>query len=403
MKAINVVLCCLTCTIPLRGQADLRAEEIEADRRSKAQRLLPDLPGTIERKITWFENTSWINGLFGGGEGLRVSLGGLAQSQGFAAGVAFNRRDLGNGRVALRSSVHGSVRKAYLMDLGVTLPRLAGGRSFVDVYTAHYNHPNMQFYGEGPQSSKNGRSVYRSENTSLHARSGFRLLPGLTVGPTAGLQAINVGRGTNSALGRTEEIYSDAQAPGLRKQSTFLQAGGYLQYDWRNEGAQHVRGGLYKSEYALFSDRDQGRHNFNRLDLTVQQYLPLFNDKRVIAFQGTTTLTDAHHGNTVPFYLQPILGGAESLRGYRPFRFYGDNSMLFNCEYRFEAGSLLDVALFADAGKVFQRWSEWNLHRLESDVGFGFRFKSQQRVVLRIDTAFSQEGVMIWFRFGDVF
>ncbi|MFN7938330.1 MAG: BamA/TamA family outer membrane protein [Bryobacteraceae bacterium] len=403
MKPVNAVVFTLMFAVPLPAQSDLRAGEIEADRQAKSQRLTPDRPGTLERRMNWFENSSWVNGLLGGGEGLRVSLGGLGQSQGFAAGVSYNRRDLWNGRLAVRSSIHGSVRQAYMIDLGITVPRLAAGKSFVDVYSAHYNYPNMQFYGEGPQSSKNGRGVYRLENTLLQARSGFRLRRRLTIGATGGLQSINVGRGENSALGHTEEIYSDAQAPGVHRQSTFLQTGGYIQYDWRNEGAQPVRGGMYRSEYSVFSDRDQGRHNFNRLDLAVQQYLPLFHAKRVIAFQGATVLTDAHRGNTVPFYLQPVVGGAETLRGYRPFRFYGDNSMVLNCEYRFEASSLLDLALFADAGKVFQRWGEWNLHRLESDVGVGFRFKSQQRVVLRIDTAISQEGVMIWFRFNDVF
>jgi outer membrane protein assembly factor BamA len=225
----------------------------------------------------------------------------------------------------------------------------------------------------------------------------------LSAGVVGEVQAINVGRGDNSALAHTEDLYAASQLPGLAQQSAFLKAGGYVQYDWRNEGGQAVRGGLYKGEYTVFSDRDGGRHNFNRLDVVVQQYLPVFNDKRVLAFQGTTTLTDAHQGNNVPFYLQPVVGGAETLRGYRPFRFYGDNSMVLNGEYRFEAGSLLDVALFADAGKVFHRWSQWNLHQLESDVGFGLRFKARGGVALRIDTAFSQEGVMVWFRFRDVF
>ena len=216
-------------------------------------------------------------------------------------------------------------------------------------------------------------------------------------------QAINIGQGDNNALGQTGKIYSEAQAPGLTRQSSFLESGGYLQFDWRNAGSEPTRGGFYKAEYSVFSGLDLARIDFNKLDLVAQQYVPLFNDKRVFALQGTTTLTDAHRGSSVPFYLQPIVGGAETLRGFRPFRFYDDNSVVLNGEYRFEASSSLDIAIFADAGKVFHRWEQWNLHGLQSDVGFGLRFKAQQRLAMRIDTAFSHEGVQVWFRFRNVF
>jgi outer membrane protein assembly factor BamA len=389
--------------VGLQAQSELRTDELEAEREAKLLQLTPDQPGPWERRLVWLQHSRWLNGLFGGGDGLRLRLGGLAQAQGFALGPTYTRTDLWGGRLSLRASLRGSTRKAYLADFGVTLPRLADGKAFFDLYTVHYNYPNLQFYGEGPRSSKHGRSVYRLENTSVAVKPGVRLMRGLTAGLIGSFQAINVGRGDNDALGHTEQIYTEAQAPGLVRQANFLQAGGFVQYDWRTEGAEPTSGGLYKAEYTVISDRDLGRHNFNKLDLTVQHYLPLFNRKRVFAVQGTTTLTDSHRGNTVPFYLQPVVGGAETLRGFRPFRFYDDNSMVLNGEYRFEAGSLLDIALFVDGGKVFHNWEQWNVHNLKSDVGFGLRFKGPQRLALRIDTAFSHEGVQVWFRFRNVF
>ena len=72
-------------------------------------------------------------------------------------------------------------------------------------------------------------------------------------------------------------------------------------------------------------------------------------------------------------------------------------------EYRWEAFSGLDMALFVDAGKVFERASQLNLHDLEYDGGFGFRFNARNRVFLRIDAGFSREGYQIWFKSGDIF
>jgi len=105
----------------------------------------------------------------------------------------------------------------------------------------------------------------------------------------------------------------------------------------------------------------------------------------------------------VPFYMQPSLGGPDTLRGFRPFRFYDNNAVLMQGEYRWEASSVLDLAIFADGGKVFHNWEQWNLHNIEGSFGFGLRIKSLTGVALRIDTAFSHEGFQICFRTGNPF
>ena len=105
----------------------------------------------------------------------------------------------------------------------------------------------------------------------------------------------------------------------------------------------------------------------------------------------------------MPFYLQPTLGGSEDLRGFRPFRFYDNNAVILNGEYRWEVFSGLDMALFVDAGQVFPDWRKINYRHLQTDAGFGFRFNVRNDVFLRIDTAFSHEGFQIWFKFNNVF
>ena len=77
--------------------------------------------------------------------------------------------------------------------------------------------------------------------------------------------------------------------------------------------------------------------------------------------------------------------------------------MVMNVEYRWEAFSGLDVALFGDAGKVFNSSREFNFKDLEKSYGFGFRFNTAKSVFLRIDTAFSNEGPRVFLKFGHVF
>jgi hemolysin activation/secretion protein len=97
------------------------------------------------------------------------------------------------------------------------------------------------------------------------------------------------------------------------------------------------------------------------------------------------------------------LGGSDDLRGYRNFRFHDNNALLMNAEYRWEVAPALDMAIFADAGRVFSRPEAFALSDLKAAGGFGFRFKTRDAVVLRFDTGFSSEGFQIWFKFNGPF
>ena len=103
----------------------------------------------------------------------------------------------------------------------------------------------------------------------------------------------------------------------------------------------------------------------------------------------------------VPFYMQPVLGGSDDLRGFLPYRFYGDNLIVANVEYRWESFTGLDMALFFDAGKVTDDRSELNFNDLETSFGLGFRFNVNNSTFIRLDAGYSREGIQIWFKFAN--
>jgi outer membrane protein assembly factor BamA len=139
------------------------------------------------------------------------------------------------------------------------------------------------------------------------------------------------------------------------------------------------------------------------LDLDAWQYIPLLNHSRVIALHGASSLTNTSGAQQVPFYLQPTLGGPDDLRGYRFDRFYGNNATQLTAEYRWDASPIVQMFAFADGGKVFNAWEQWNFHRIQSDVGFGLKVKSLSgRTVFNFATGFSHEGFQIWFRTNSV-
>lgn len=152
-----------------------------------------------------------------------------------------------------------------------------------------------------------------------------------------------------------------------------------------------------------FQDRTLDAFAFRRVEVDVQQYLPFSQKHQVIALRASAVVTDADTGNDVPFYFQPTLGGKQTLRGFREFRFRDRNSLLFTAEYRWEAWWALDPALFVDAGKVASRRNDLDLSDLEVSYGIGFRVHSTNSFIMRFDLAKSREGFMPFLRFDHVF
>jgi outer membrane protein assembly factor BamA len=341
--------------------------------------------------------------LSAGFNGLRVKLGGMVTGGGFGFGPEYFREDLLDGRMSFRAAAQTSVKNYQRYEAEWIVPSLAAGRAFASVRGVHHNYRGLNYYGPGADSKKSGRSNYHLEDTGVDGVVGVRPRRRLTVGGSAGYALFNIGPGTDRRFVSTERIYTPAQAPGIDVQSDFARYGAFAEYDWRDDpfGAKH--GGKYVFQYARYSDRKLGLHDFGRMEIDLHQYIGLANRRRVFALRARTVLTDTEGGNTVPFYLQPEVGGSDDLRGFRPFRFTGDNSLVLNGEYRWEAFSGLDMALFADGGKVFQRRGLLNFRDLEGSWGFGFRFNARNRTFLRLDVGFSREGFQVWFKFNDIF
>ncbi|HYZ85211.1 MAG TPA: BamA/TamA family outer membrane protein [Bryobacteraceae bacterium] len=390
-----------TCTHIGQAQ-ETRAGQIEQARDEKAKHLTPFAKPKSELLVTRIQKR-WLDPLFGKSDGLHLRLGNMANGSGFALGPEYRRSDLLDGNLVFRISAAGSTRAWYQGGMELLAPKLANDHAFVNFSVIHRDYASMQYYGSGPNSQKGARSDYRLEDTHVQLRPGIQPFRRVQAGAIGGLLAVNVGPGNRSAFINTEQEFTPAQAPGIDKQTSFWQTGAFLSYDWRNYLSETTRGGFYSGQYVHNSDRDLGAFSFGRFDMEARQFIPFFNEKRVIALHGISSLTTTSGNQRVPFYLQPRLGGPYDLRGFRAFRFYGDNLIATTAEYRWEASTVLEMAAFIDAGKVFNDWSQWNVHDMERSYGFGFRFKSQHTTALRIDTGFSREGFQIWVRFNNVF
>jgi outer membrane protein insertion porin family len=110
-----------------------------------------------------------------------------------------------------------------------------------------------------------------------------------------------------------------------------------------------------------------------------------------------------------PYLEQFLIGGSESLRGYRPDRFAGSHMAIMNAEYRFPLGKSLMGVLFTDVGDAwggaiasdpfFQGDESFTAH-----VGYGAGVRVQTPIgPLRLDLGFSEDGTETHFGMSHMF
>ncbi len=404
MTKISFSATLLWAALPLAAQAPAtRAAEIEAARDKKAQALAVEEVSKGESRLLYIKEGKVLERFSAGVGGFRAKLGGMVTGGGFGIGPEYLREDLARGELMFRASAQRSLRGYSKYDLEFGAPSAAHDRLKFQFLGVHHNYPGIGYYGPGPDSEKTGRSNYRLEETAADGLFAVKPLPHVWFGGTGGYLWVNTGPGTDKRYISTERQYTPAQAPGIDRQTNFLRYGAFGQVDYRDNPLGARSGGNYTLRFDRYMDQNLSRHDFDRVEVELQQFIPFFNKRRVIALRGKTALTYLDPGQTVPFYLQPVLGGSDDLRGFRTFRFHDMNSMVMNAEYRWETFSGMDMAIFADAGKVFTRKAQLNFKDLESAVGVGMRFNARNAVFLRIDVGFSHEGFQVWFKFGGAF
>lgn len=394
----------LTATAAAQTPPDSRLKQWQSLREKKAEQLAPPVRTGLENFLYNFREQRVLEKFAAGWHHFHAKVGGLRTGSGFALGSEYRRERLVNGLLDIRAGAAVSKRHYEKAEFAIGLPRLANEHVFLEFTATYRNFPQEDYFGLGPRSRRQDRTNFRLEDTTYLGTLGARwwrkrMLAGLR----GGIIAANAGPGTDPRFASTEKVFNAANTPALELQPDYYQFGAFTGFDYRDEPGNPRSGGNYVFSWDTYGDRNQSRYSFRRYSAELQQYLPLFNRRRVFAFRAKTSLTDTSPGQSLPFYMQETLGGSEDMRGFREYRFRDKNLMVYNLEYRWEVFSGMDMALFGDAGKVFTRRSDFDLGRLEGCYGVGFRFNQAKAVFLRIDIGRSREGMRYFFKFGHVF
>jgi outer membrane protein assembly factor BamA len=185
----------------------------------------------------------------------------------------------------------------------------------------------------------------------------------------------------------------------LSEQPPFVYGETSITADTRDHRSHPTRGSVYRAAFVRYSDRDAGTFTFNRAETEAAHFVPLANARVVLAMHGWFVATGTDDGKMVPFYLEPSLGGNNTLRGYSDYRFHDRNLLVFNVESRLGLMTHVDLAVFADAGNVASRVGDLNLDK--TSFGVGLRLHSQKSTFARFEIAHGAEGWSYTFRMND--
>lgn len=388
------------CVVAAAQAQETRTAILEKQQAEKALVARPFKPGRLERFVGYADRNDLIERLTDG-DGFFPKIGGITTGGGLSFGGGY-RRHLFDYRGVVEASAARSIKGYRQIGLEVAFPELFDRRLEVGSEITYRFFPQEDFYGLGPGAADD-RVNFAIEGSDYASQAAVKPRSWFTAGTRVGYLNANIGRGTDAAFPSIEERFDKKTAPGLDAQPNFLYGQLFADLDTRDEPGNPRTGTHYRADWIRYEDRDLNRFSFSRLNSEASHFFAIFDKKRVFLVRGRLTLSDPDAGNEVPFFLAPALGGSHTLRSVDDFRFRANHRLLFNVEYRWEAFAALDMALFADAGKVATRRADVDFTGLREAYGLGFRFNTSRRILFRIDIARGPDGFHYYLKFSGPF
>jgi hypothetical protein len=350
----------LVCRLE-RGQATLVMA------RADPQAVLDSLEG---HGIVIWSHKSLVRGLWSG----------LGDGSGFGPGIAFHTP---SGPLNLLQ-VHGSAQVTYERYLKTTLgfrfdPTGGDMRTFsVDVTGQYRDYPEVDFFGQGPNSPTQ-RTMFDLQDRGVAATFAVRPARIVRFGAGEEYSGTRIFGGEGEGYANAQTAFSLQATPGLARGANLLSSFAYLQIDTRDYPFS-PHSGVYL-RLAAADNNGAGHSGFGywhyRAD--ARGYLPLTSTSDVLAARVLSIWNIAKAGEAVPFFRLARLGDSSTLRGYRPYRFYGRNAVESSLEYRHYFDDDIGAFLFGDVGQVYDTGSELTRANMRATWGAGLLFNDNRR------------------------
>ncbi len=360
-----------------------------------------------------------------GSKHLNALIGGFEQGAGFPFGIEVTTADKVPG-VELRARALASTRLYRRFELGAFVPKLGDEKTHLDLWFSYRLRTRDNFFGIGPRTGEVPETNFANDQRSYNVSLVRDFKKGVQAGVYAQLANTDAYRGEEKD---TEDIPVDILfsgnpavtpptrwIPGLNVNAKIVTYGAFAEIDQRDNNRGLTKGFYFYGRLASFDGlKNEAFSDFgwHEAELDGRVYLPLGSDFTSLALRAFTELKRTKGGSQIPFYELAWLGGRNTHRGFRNFRFRGNNSLLFTIEPRRTVWKQsetkgLDLFAFGDAGQVWgDNRSRTNPLILANDkfasehwrfgIGGGFQYRVNRSTAIRLDVGHSNETNMVFF------
>jgi outer membrane protein assembly factor BamA len=392
-------------TIPAAAQQQGQGPEPSGPTQAvAAATTLPDQDkvGFVEKTKRWADDHQLMERLNGEVDGWYPRLGGMTRGGGFAFGPGY-RLHLGGVLVDMSAGLSTKTYKAA--DVKVRWLRAFGER--VELWTNYRfeDFPQEDYFGMGGSSLQSNRTSYDFDSNNFEVVGLVKPLRWLRLGTTIGYMSPDIGHGSDSNYPSIEEVFTDADAPGLIEQPNYLHKTLFADIDYRDQRGRPRSGGFYHFAVGFWDDRTLEQYDFKRFDSTVVQFIPFDAAKRhvVLGRIGVSYVNNVA-GNSVPFYFLPYVGGVDTIRAFHEFRFRDENALWMTAEYDWTMMKWVSLAAFMDRGKVAHDWQDIRFADLKNGYGVGVRVHSNRQTFARVDVGGGGgDGWRVFLKLGPTF
>ena len=355
--------------------------------------------------------TKYVNGVFGG-------LGG------FGFGIQATTADTFR-FVEFRVTALTSTRLYRRFEVEAYFPEVVNKNTHADVWFDYTRRTRDNFFGIGPRIPNTSQTNFDLEERSYNATLYHDFARNMQVGGYFSVSNSATYRGQRDKDIPIDQLFSGDPntipvanwAPGLLANTEIVSYGGFAEFDRRNHSSGLTRGaylyGRLGSAQGLKNETVFSDYGWLEAELDGRGYIPLGSDKTSLALRAYASLKNPRGGSQIPFYDLSFLGGRMYVRGFRSYRFRGNNAALGSAELRQTVWTQsevrgLDVFAFGDAGQV---WGdnrsrtdptilanqEFDSSNWRASVGGGLQYRYSKGLAARIEFGHSNERNLFYF------
>ena len=279
-----------------------------------------------------------------------------------------------------------------------------GERFLISGEVSFYNQFPINYYGFGPETRLEDKSVIQYKVLIFNQRALKRLAPGLFAGlqyRLTDLRDVQVNEGIDEDSLSSRLFDRPARE---YQQNTFISGlGPALLYDARDNVLSTFRGNYLEVSALLNGGALGSDYRFGRYLLDARHFRPLTTDnKTILALQ----LVGQFQGGNVPFRELANLGGSNLLRGFYEGRYRDRQLLAAQAEVRRVLFGRFNGVLFGGVGQVGNTLGDFDQGGLKVAGGAGlrFRFNRLDRLNVRLDYGVGTgKSSGVYFSIGEAF